>query len=276
MSWCQPLGYAFQSDAHRPDSFLEVPGRWFDSYDSFVPTRYFDYWRTLTGSTLFVNPVGGQWYQDAPENPPPNATLTNAAGVRRILSGNSCGRPPASLGWRRIDVAGTQTVWANPRAYPEAWVSHRWKQVPPGDAQLAITRLAAEPPAFAAHADQIEGATAAGAGGAPERARLERPSAEHLVARLARPAPDQSYLVVAEGYNSGWRATVDGHSRSILAADGDFQAVELKPGDRVVDVRFEPFSRTVLTPLSYVLSVVLIAASLGILWWRRRRTIRVG
>ena len=271
MSWCQPLGFAFAGDTHRPVSFLQVPGRWLDAYDSFLPTRYFNYWRTLTGSQQFVNPVGGQWYSDEPGNPPPNATLTNAAGVRRVLSSNGCGEPPAALGWRRIEDVGTQTVWANDGAFPEAFVSHRWKQLPKGDGLQAVTQLAAEPSAFSTHADQIEGATAAGTGTAPERARLERPSGEHLVARLARPATGTSYLIVAEGYNAGWRASVDGHSRTLLAANGDFQAVQLEPGDQVVTLRFAPFSKSVLTPLSYVLSILMIAGCLMLLWWRRER-----
>jgi hypothetical protein len=266
MSWCEPVAAPFATDTHRAVSFLEAPGRWLDTYDSFVPARYFDYWRALTGSTQFVNPVGGQWYQDQPGDPPPNATLTDAAGVRRILAGNTCGRPPASLGWHRIDSAGSQTVWANDGAYPEAWVSHHWQQVPAGQDQLAVSGLASEPPAFAAHADQIEGAPIAGTGAAPERAQVERPSAEHLVARLQRPAGSRSYLLVAEGYDSSWHASVAGHGRKLLAANGDFQAVELKPGDEVVDIRYEPLSKTVLTPVSYGLSFALIGGVLVSLW----------
>jgi hypothetical protein len=272
MSWCEPLGFAFGSDTHRPVSFLEVPGRWLDTYDSFVPVRYFRYWRALTGSQKFVDPVGGQWYQDEPGNPPPNATLTDAAGVRRILAGNGCGAPAQALGWRRLDTVGNQTVWANDGAYPEAWVSHRWQSVADGDSQLAISHLASQPAAFAGHVDQIEGATAGGTGRGPEAVRLDRPTAEHLVARLQRPVASVAYLLVSEGYNGGWRASVAGSGRKLLAGDGAFQAVELKSGDKVVDIRFEPTSKTILTPLSYVLSCALVATVLGGIWYRWKRS----
>jgi hypothetical protein len=271
MSWCEPLGSGFDATTHRADTFLEAPGRWLDAYDSFLPTRFYDYWLTLTGNPQIVDPVGGQWYQDQPGNPPPNATLTDTAGVSRILAGNTCGQPAASLGWRRVEVVGPQTVWANDGAYPGAWVTNRWTDVPGGADLQALHQLAAEPPAFAGHTDQIEGATGVPSGSAPVKAQLERPSAEHLVAHLARPATGHSYLLVSEGTNYGWKATVDGHSRAILAADGDFQAIELKPGDQVVDIRFDPFSKRVLTPLSYILSGVLAALALAFAW-RRRRT----
>ena len=64
------------------------------------------------------------------------------------------------------------------------------------------------------------------------------PNAVQVIASLDVP----SYLVVADFYHRGWTAYVDGRPSRVFIADALFRAVALKPGQHVVEFRFEPLS----------------------------------
>jgi hypothetical protein len=64
--------------------------------------------------------------------------------------------------------------------------------------------------------------------------------AERLSVRLRAPAP--GFLVVADQWFPGWRATVNGGVAEILRADYAFRAVEVPAGDVEVVFQYRPFS----------------------------------
>jgi hypothetical protein len=77
------------------------------------------------------------------------------------------------------------------------------------------------------------------------------------------------YLVLADTWYPGWRATLDGRAVSILRANVALRAVAFPAGEHVVEFRYEPDSFRAGAGLSAT-SALLIAAGL-ILSMRRRR-----
>ncbi len=69
--------------------------------------------------------------------------------------------------------------------------------------------------------------------GRPSPAILVRPAAGRIVVRAAGPG----LLVVAEGYDPGWAATVDGRPARIVRVNGDRMAVVLQDGHHRVVLR---------------------------------------
>ena len=68
------------------------------------------------------------------------------------------------------------------------------------------------------------------------------------------------YLVVAEMYYPGWKATEGGLSLPLFRADGAFCAVELSPGDHRVDFEYRPdsFERgRAITAVTLLVAVIL-------------------
>jgi hypothetical protein len=86
-------------------------------------------------------------------------------------------------------------------------------------------------------------------------------------------AASTGYLVVADADQVGWKASVDGHSATLRAADQGVVAVEVPAGKHVVTLTYAPPRRTLGLAVSAVFAVGLIAAVVGEWWWwpRRRR-----
>src|SRR5205823_13076129 len=76
---------------------------------------------------------------------------------------------------------------------------------------------------------------ARGAGG---DARLVEYRTSRLVVEVAPTTP--AYLLLSEVWYPGWRATVDGRPSPVVRADFLFRAVAVQPGDRRVELSFEP------------------------------------
>ncbi len=166
--------FALDYGQAKPNAFLEVPGRWLDTYESFVTKEFFTYWRMLTGATRYDHPtgLGGLWYQHLGDDPAPHPNLVNAAGISRILSSDSRVAEAHTLGWTILARRGNLLAYDNPNAFPLAYLSRRWESVP-GDTTAAIARLAAVRDAtFRSHTDYITGAVeVASPGGDPFQRR---------------------------------------------------------------------------------------------------------
>lgn len=68
-----------------------------------------------------------------------------------------------------------------------------------------------------------------------------------------------SYLVLSEVWYPGWSATVDGRAVPVERADFLFRAVRVNPGDRRVELRFEPTRWRLSLALSMVGWVAIVA-----------------
>jgi hypothetical protein len=104
----------------------------------------------------------------------------------------------------------------------------------------------------------------------PAWASIDEDGASRVVVRCTAPAGG-AFVVLADSYDPGWRATVDGSPAEILRADGLLRAVRVASGDH--EVRFEYAPRAFDAGLTVSLGVAgLLVAANGASWWRRRRT----
>jgi hypothetical protein len=88
-------------------------------------------------------------------------------------------------------------------------------------------------------------------------------------------AQGAGYLVVADSDQVGWKATVDGASAQLRAADQGVVAVAVPAGKHVVTLTYAAPRAALGLVVSAVTLVGLAAAVIGEWWWirRRRRTV---
>ncbi len=263
-------------ESYMPNVFLEVPGRWLDTYESFRPPEFFTYWRTLTGSTQYDQRregLGSLWYMHTLQDPTPNANLVNAAGITRVLGSSDRIAEAEQLGWSLLGDQGILRVYHNPQAFPMAYGSRRWESAPP---DAAIARIAtAEQGSFDRHTDYVDGVTpVASPGEDPLPARVVRPSAEEVQVMLVAPSQAPVLMVLLDSYHPDWQALVDGERRPVLRVNGVFRGVLLEPGETQVTFRFEPrwFPWLPTIAAAVALVTVLLLLPIGLM---RRTTQRV-
>jgi len=93
------------------------------------------------------------------------------------------------------------------------------------------------------------------------RSRIEesRPDRVRFVTEASHPA----FAVLVDGYDPGWRATVDGVPARVVRANVDFRAVAVPAGTHVVELAYRP--RSVVLGLTLAAST----AALAFAGWRR-------
>jgi hypothetical protein len=267
MSYCQRLTFWTDPKAsftYRPATFLDVPGRWLDTYVSFPSPDYYAYWHRLTGSNLYTGREFGAWFQHTPDAGAPNSGLVDAAGITRVLGSSACRRPlPES--WRRlasvraVPTSLTDTVYVNTQAFPQAYVSHRWRRAVSRDA--AVDAIAAEHGLrFGSHVDWVEAATPAAPGGDPLPVTLRRVSGTDLEVDFGRPLTRAGLLVVLDRFDSNWHAYVDGEKTRIVRTNGVFRGVAVPRGSRSAVLRYEPWWNSTLYPVSWTLICLTFVA----------------
>jgi len=96
------------------------------------------------------------------------------------------------------------------------------------------------------------------AGGAVGAATIVDDSPEHVVVRVEAPAP--GFLLLADQYYPGWRATVNGVAQEILRSNHTFRLVTVPAGISDVVFTFRPGSVALGAGLS--LFGLLLAAAL--------------
>ncbi len=121
-----------------------------------------------------------------------------------------------------------------------------------------------EAPAGPAGDPPAAGATAADGGEGSAAILEEAPERLRILAR----APAPGYLVLADAFAPGWRATLDGSPAPILRANGLFRAVAVGPGEHSVVMTYAPASVRLGLGTSAV--GLLLALGLGIVAQRRR------
>jgi uncharacterized membrane protein YfhO len=102
-------------------------------------------------------------------------------------------------------------------------------------------------------------------GSVPGEVALARPAADHL--RATVDAPARQLLVIAEHFDPGWRATIDGSAAEVLQADLSALAVVVPQGTHVVELRYLPRGLA----LGLALAGLTAATLLGIALWRSPR-----
>ena len=267
-------------ESYMPNVFLEVPGRWLDTYESFRPPEFFTYWRTLTGSTQYDQRregLGSLWYMHTPQDPTPNANLVNAGGITRILGSSDRVAETEQLEWSLLGEQGILRVYHNPQAFPMAYGSRRWEVATP---DAAIARLAtAEQGSFINHTDYVDGVTpVTSPDEAPVPARVMRRSAEEVQITLAAPSRTPALTVLLDSYHPDWQAIVDGERRPVLRVNGVFRGVLLEPGETQVTFRYEPrwFPWLPAIAAAVALAMVLLLLPIGLMRRAAQRVARRG
>lgn len=266
------MSFALDYDQAKPNAFLESPGRWLDTYDSFVTKEFFTYWRTLTGVKRYDRPppwLGGLWYQHLGGDPAPHPNLVNAAGISRVLASDSRVAEAHALGWKVLARRGDLLVYDNPNAFPMAYLSRRWESVP-GDISAAIARLAAVGDVtFRSHTDYITGTVeVASPDDSPLPVQMMRLGTEEVRISVREAVQSPGIAVLLDSHHPDWRAYVHGAPRPLLRINGVFRGVLLQPGETRATFRYEPRWVPRLQAIAGILAVLLSLLFLPVRWWR--------
>ena len=181
--------------------------------------------------------------------------LVNIAGGKFVLTYPSMDL--TQLGFRQVfqQVPQGMVVWENPHAFPLV--------------RMAPLSISAKDPAHALQLTQEKGHD-------PRTVVVESPARQgHVttppIVEAQRPgywklkASGSGWLVLAETWDPGWKATVNGQPADIVVAESTFQAVWLEDGNHIVEWTYSPpFLKKSLTASG----VSLLLALLGMFWSR--------
>lgn len=236
----------------------------------------FDYLRNAPGHPFRVDYDGeafphniGDWWgveafsanvASAPSivmrNDPYSPRVQAMMGVRYYL-----GTKPLREGQQEVFTgASGRKVYRNPTAFPRAWAVHSTERVAGsetarrlGDPSFDLARRALvtreHPPLEECGGDSVRVA-----GHEPGRVVLE--------AQMRC----RGMVILSETYFPGWRATVDGRSTAIYAANGFVRGVVVEQGVHRIEMVYRPAS--VMVGALLTLAGLLLAAAA---WWFGRR-----
>jgi len=258
-------------------------------YEPVVPASVSRLWRV----------VGGEPIDSVLSNPLPGTLLLlfDSLGLRTDLlarAGIAAVMAPPDVngdtGWGLDNLAsrGLRQVYAGPDATvlevldrrPRAAVVPRatWASSP----AEALTRFV--DPTFDSRSQVVlEGrprATTAAAAGAPTAAteaqgvewRIDSPN--HLRLRVGTDAP--GWLVLQDGWDAGWRATVNGRDVEVLRANSNFRAVAVPAGASTVDFVYRPTSIVLGAAVSLMATAIILGVMVVAAVRRRRAGARRG
>ena len=248
-------------------------------YESLLPGRTMNLWRVI-GDGLTPDELARQpliyAYHPAFDIAKLHPDLLARAAVASVVAPpRHAGETiPAGLELRYSGADGRIFSVAN--ALPRAYVVGACSEV---TAPLAaLERFVA--PDFDASGDVVLEQSAlrrAGlscAGQTPGRAgaaEITRQSANSLTVDVA--ARRAAWLVVADSWDTGWSATIDGHSDEVLAADYGLRAVRIPEGLHTVRFVYEPSSVRLGSLVSAVTLGGMLAALAFVVGYRRRKPI---
>lgn len=164
---------------------------------------------------------------------------------------------------------GTLHVWENPAYEGEAFVytsAQRTEREPGPQIKALGERLRTTALLSGEAADSL------GCAGNPPRSRAElsRPRPDRIVVSTAGDQQCPSVLVVAEQWDDGWEATVDGERAAVVRADGAFLGIPLAPGSHRVQLSY----RVPELRLGALITTLAAFAILALLVWPPRRSPR--
>jgi len=180
--------------------------------------------------------------------------LLRITGATHVVSDRSW--PGSQAVWSRSGV----TAYRLENTLGRAWVVP-WARVVPTDEMLSVM---ADDGFDAAREVLVEGTQGVLRMGSPGDYRVvlrDAPNRVTIAAVLTAPG----YLVIADTWYPGWRATVDGQAVELLRANYAFRAVWLEAGEHVVEMVYRPASVqrglviTVTTGLGLIIAVAILA-----------------
>ena len=182
--------------------------------------------------------------------------LASLLGVKYYLSEVSLPSPLVE----REEVRGPLRVFENPNVLPRAFVARDWRVVEDGAERVAelgsatvdprIVVLESPPPAGLEHTST-----------APGTVRLT--SYEPRRITLSADMDAAGWVVLADTWDPGWRATVDGEPLRIHRVDHALRGLLLEPGGHEIELLYDPASTRWSLWLSF------LAGLLCLLGWFR-------
>lgn len=172
---------------------------------------------------------------------PRNRALLDLVGARYLVVDTAAGEDPTSLRPRvqELERRGTLAVYENRQALPRAFYVPRVKVI--SDPAALLERLASggHRPRRVGLLEEapVDGFLGRGAQGTGS-AEIIASRGEELEVRVQASA--EGFLFVADQYDPGWTATVDGAPTVIHRANYAFRVVRVPEGDSTVEFRFRP------------------------------------
>ena len=214
-----------------------------NGYDAFIPNDY----------VSLINLVDSQMYDYALDNNIPNLPalgsteppLLDLLGVDSILTPEQ-GPAPGELRYTSpvSPYTGRNTVYAEPGAFPPAFLTPCWSVV--GDAGALATLQSATDAELAERA-LVSSDTGSGVGASPACPALPGPlavtttryQAEEVTLSVPASSPG-GIVVLSDEFYPGWTATVDGRSAPILRVDEALRGIKVGPGPHTIVYRYQP------------------------------------
>jgi hypothetical protein len=176
-----------------------------------------------------------------------DSRLLNTANMRFVLWPFAFDLPPR---YQKKWTRGPLTLYENPEALPRAWVASSAAKA--DDEDEVLRRLKLQPPGTVILQDVAEAPRSAGGAVTWTSRGTDR-------LELQVQASSDAVLFLADTYDPGWEAEVDGKSTPILRANLAFRAVAVPAGAHQVVFRFRPPSAR----LGLLLSGLTLAGVVG-------------
>lgn len=208
-----------------------------------------------------------------------NQSVADLLGVRFVVTGT---RQPELEGWRRVatgelpqpvQIRGSQPgeqipfqIFENLDAMPRAFVVGEVAECADLETQDRIEQLEELNPRETVQVERDALPNGPRSGFSP--AKIDEYKPDRLTVSVELDA--SGYLVLADLYHPGWKATIDGKAAEILPANLALRAVPLQAGSHVVEFSYEcPGQKTGLAVSLAALIALLISAAIA----RRSETV---
>lgn len=229
-------------------------------YNPLPPARYEQFFAAIDPSCVLGGAGVNAFHTEAALQHP----LADLYGLRFVLTKQVLAVSPR-LVERTPPGTGAYRLYERTTTLPRATFVHSVDVLPDRDTRLAAL---ARPDRDVANRLVLEDAAAPTAAPTPNsaaRCTIEVRVDEYVRVRVQTDAA--GYLRLADPYDTGWRASLDGASTPLYAADHYLRAVFVPAGEHVVEFRYD--APRVVWPLRITLLVWGLLAWL--LWSSRRR-----
>jgi hypothetical protein len=160
-----------------------------------------------------------------------DSPLLHAARIKYIISD----LPVKNKKYKNV-YSGDMNIYENPDIYPEAWIApHAQFVKSEAEAAAAISSAGFDPSKTAVIevGGREKPSLVSGTGGAIE---VTEYSPERIIVNLTKGS--SGWLIFTNTWYPDWTVEVGGWPRKLWKSDLAFMAVEIKPGDRVVEFKY--------------------------------------
>jgi Protein of unknown function (DUF6044) len=251
-------------------------------YETIYPLRYHYLFDVLIGPQLAIDPTDRAYYEKWGNRvyafgPLFDAPIADLLGVRWVYAQSSTVADPSLVPrFQGADV----TVYENPGAFPRAFLVHSVDVVADEPALLSALGAASatdlRTTAYLSRADAGDLTLPGGPAAVPaDQATVIRDTPDEVV--VSTSSSTDGLLILADTYDGGWTADVDGQPARIVPTDEALRGVAVPAGTHRVTFRYRPIPTLAAIGVSGATGLGLVA------WWiagmveeRRRRRVFIG